>query len=365
LKDGRIVFSRFRSGFFDAESNLWELRLNRETGAASAKPVRLTNLPGIDVRELTATADGKSVFFLKASSQGQVYVGEFDARAIRLIRPRQITHGEATHWPTGWTPDSRAVLFTSDLDGSWDIYKQSLDKSEPEPLVSSPDFKVDPRLSPDGKWILFTTVPRAEAYEADSAPTPVVKRIPASGGPVQFVASAHSSLEASHQLYRCGRTIDSCVWTDISADQKQLVFYAFDPINGIGQRRAAVSLDLDPWNYDISPDGSLLAWTASESDSPLGVIRIFSFKDGKTRDLKIEGWTTLNCCDWAVNGKGFFVSSGGRTGTTLLYIDLQGHARPILHLNYPTSWGVPSPDGRYLAILGGTQDRNVWTMENF
>jgi len=365
VKDERIIFSRFRSYFFDADSDLWELHLNKETGAASGKPVRLTNLPGVDVRELTATADGKSLFYLKANSQGQVYVGEFDARAIRLVGLRQLTHGEATHWPTGWTPDSRAVLFTSDQNGFWDIYKQSLEKNEPEPLVLSSDFKLDPRLSPDGKWILFTTVPLSEAGEADSASTAIVKRIPASGGPVQFVASAHRQLGPSSGLYRCGRTIDSCVWTEISEDQKQLVFYVFDPVAGVGQRRAAVSLDLDPWNYDVSPDGSLLAWNTSEPDSPFGAIRIFSFKDGKTRDLKIEGWTNFKSFDWAVNGKGFFVSSSGRAGSTLLYIDLQGRAHPISYLNYPNSWGVPSPDGRRVAILGGTQDRNVWMMENF
>ena len=28
-------------------------------------------------------------------------------------------------------------------------------------------------------------------------------------------------------------------------------------------------------------------------------------------------------------------------------------------------WGAPSPDGRHLAILGGTQDSNVWMLENF
>jgi len=27
--------------------------------------------------------------------------------------------------------------------------------------------------------------------------------------------------------------------------------------------------------------------------------------------------------------------------------------------------GIPFPDGRYLALVGGTSDRNVWMAENF
>jgi Tol biopolymer transport system component len=339
--------------------------VNKENGAASGKPVRLTNVPGVDMRELTATGDGKSVFFLAARSQAQVYVAEFDPKAIRLIRPRQITHGEATHWPTAWTPDSEAVLFSSNLNGTWDIFKQALNKGEPETLIADSEFKVDPRLSPDGKWILYTSVPLTDAYEADSAPTPVVKRIPVSGGPAQFVASAHRPLGANGNLYRCGRAVDSCVWSEISDDRKHLVFHGFDPVAGIGPPRTAISLDLDPWGYDISPDGSLLAWTASLGDSPLSLIRVFSFKNGKTKDLNIQGWSGFSSFDWAGTGKGFFVSSSGRAGCTLLYIDLQGRARPLLHLDYPGTWGVSSPDGRYVALKGGTQDRNVWMMENF
>jgi len=53
-------------------------------------------------------------------------------------------------------------------------------------------------------------------------------------------------------------------------------------------------------------------------------------------------------------------------GSTLLHVDLQGRAQVLWHQDYyPQTWGAPSPDGRHLAILGGTQDRNVWMLENF
>jgi hypothetical protein len=28
-------------------------------------------------------------------------------------------------------------------------------------------------------------------------------------------------------------------------------------------------------------------------------------------------------------------------------------------------WGIPSPDGKHLALLSGSFDSNVWMLENF
>ena len=50
----------------------------------------------------------------------------------------------------------------------------------------------------------------------------------------------------------------------------------------------------------------------------------------------------------------------------LLYVDLEGRATSLWQQkgSYGT-WGVPSPDGSKLAILGTTVDQNVWMLENF
>jgi hypothetical protein len=48
-----------------------------------------------------------------------------------------------------------------------------------------------------------------------------------------------------------------------------------------------------------------------------------------------------------------------------MHIDLQGNVRPLWKTAYSDTWAMPSPDGRHLAIMGGTQDRNAWMLENF
>jgi hypothetical protein len=77
--------------------------------------------------------------------------------------------------------------------------------------------------------------------------------------------------------------------------------------------------------------------------------------------------TPLLSLDWTADGKGFFISSNP-TGhlSTLLYVDLAGNAHPLLQLrNFQASWGVPSHDGKHVAIAEPTMECNAWMVKNF
>jgi hypothetical protein len=51
---------------------------------------------------------------------------------------------------------------------------------------------------------------------------------------------------------------------------------------------------------------------------------------------------------------------------TLLYVGLDGKASVLRQQKGADDiLGVPSPDGRHLAILGMTRTRDAWLMENF
>ena len=70
--------------------------------------------------------------------------------------------------------------------------------------------------------------------------------------------------------------------------------------------------------------------------------------------------------DWAADGKSFFVSSESPTSTTLLHVDLEGHATPLW--DQPggfRTYAISAPNGRELAIMGMTSSSNVWMIENF
>ena len=93
---------------------------------------------------------------------------------------------------------------------------------------------------------------------------------------------------------------------------------------------------------------------------------MLSLRGDPDRDIVVKGWAGFNAVNWAPDGKSFFVSSQSPTSSTLLHVDMEGHATPLW--DQRGSWriyGVPSPNGREIAIAGITIDSNVWMMENF
>ena len=181
-----------------------------------------------------------------------------------------------------------------------------------------------------------------------------------SGGPSQFVLTAQGYI--GHQCARAPTTL--CLVGERVGDQKQLVFTAFDPVKGRGREVTRMATDRrSVYNWSMSPDGSQVAIVVPPGENR---IRLLPLAGGEPRDLIVKGWYGFRSVDWAPDGKGFYVGSSSLRGATLLYIDLKGDVRPVCEQkgNFRT-WGVPSPDGRHLAILGYTVDSNVWMLENF
>ena len=71
--------------------------------------------------------------------------------------------------------------------------------------------------------------------------------------------------------------------------------------------------------------------------------------------------------DWAPDGRAFYVGSGSPQGETLLYADLKGNAKVLWQFKGAgfAIAGVPSPDGRYVAMLGSPMNSNLWMLEGF
>lgn len=359
MPDGRFFVALGESPPNESDTNLWELKVSKRTGEPSGKPQKITNWAGFSTLNFSASADGKRVSLLRASFQSHVFLGELKEGGTRLETPKLLTRDEHADLPFAWTADSRAVIFQSNRNGQVDIFKQALDSESAELAAGGPGDKFSARVSSDGKWLLFGIAPR------EAAPGTIVRLMRArlAGGAAEPLTEARGL-----EYFACTKLPSKlCVMTERGTDQKRIVFTELDPEKGRGAVLA--TLEADPaitYRYGLSPDGREMALVKARRTE--GQIRLLPLKGGAEGQIKVKGWTDLNSLDWAPSGKGLYVTSQSPTGPTLLYIDRQGNVRPLWKQkgSFATwGWAIPSPDGRYLAILGEATNSNAWMIEWF
>jgi Tol biopolymer transport system component/predicted Ser/Thr protein kinase len=362
LPDGRVVYSLGENRATASDNcNLWEVRVNAATGAPVEQPRRLTNWAGFNLDHLSATSDGK-VVFQKSTTHFNVYIGELQNGNTKLTPPRKLTLNEGINTPTDWTSDSKAVVFESDRNGHWGIYKQELNRDSAETLVTS-DSPLAARTSPDGKWILYNSTPNDNVNSPNSSSsTPLrLMRIPVTGGPPELVLT-----DRMNNVW-CARSPSTlCAFADQTPDRKEIVFTAFDPIRGKGHELARFATD---------PNADYVGWSLSPYGTRIAIIKtggnhVYMIPlDGSTvRDLTVAGWSGFNTFCWSVDSKGFFIGNtrGEGLDSNLLFVDLNGKPHPLWHQkSAPFTWGVPSWDGRHLAVLGAEFNGNMWMIESF
>jgi hypothetical protein len=161
-----------------------------------------------------------------------------------------------------------------------------------------------------------------------------------------------------------GRT-DICVIGRIR--DKTLTFYRFDHTKGEGAEAGRMAFDTRLYpSFAVSPDGSKIAVL-----NPAGIgnrIRLIPLEGGSTSELEVPGRRQLTDLCWAPDGKGWFVSSvTPANGEYLLHVGLRGESQVLYEQPQDgrDTWGDPSPDGKHLAFLRWTAERNVWMIDDF
>jgi hypothetical protein len=255
--------------------------------------------------------------------------------------------------PNGWTVDSHEVLFTSNRDETWGIYRQPLTGGPALPVLIDKTGEFGfPRPSPDGRWLLI------ERPSPGSAPGTHhdLLRVPMTGGPEELIA----------------KDIDR--WPDCAAPPSQLcayskkennqfIFTSFDP--QLKERRELGRFTfIDPkgfYDWSLSPDATRIAILQLATSN----LYLLNLKTQILQRIIIKHWNNFVTLDWAADGKGLFMCSL-QPGAVLLHIDLLGNAHVLWephgeHMVY----ALPSPDGKHAAMPFVSADVNVWMMENF
>ena len=359
--DGRLIFSLAEPDPNVNDSNLWEVRLDPRTGKPGNKPIRITNWVDFSFASPTLTADGKRLAFVKWNFQTNVYVAELKSGGTKVTTPRRLTLDDRSDWPNAWTSDSRAVIFFSDRNGSNQVFKQNIDEQTAETVVAGPGQAWMPRMSPDGMSMLYLAAkPNYLPRQSTDELSRVMRVRPGEDTPelvmeVPRLANYACPLPPS----------DVCFVGQMSQDGQKLIFSAFDPLTG--KAHEVLTVGVHPGgvrHWMPSPDGSRLVF--SEFNTLEGRIRLLSLRGDPDRDLVVKGWAGFNSVDWAADGKSLFVSSQSPTSSTLLRVDLEGHATPLWDQRGASRiYAIAAPNGRELAIAGMASGNNVWMIENF
>jgi len=352
--DGRILFaSRANPASEGNNEDLRSIRVDESTGKATEEPQHVTHGTGT-IGGINVTSDGKRLVLWRTNSHDQAFISEFDARTRKWTTPRRLTLDANGNQATAWLPDSETVVFVSNRNGTWRLFKQAIDETTADVLVEGHGLYL-PRLSADGSQVIYGSQPDPAKPDAPVS----LMRLPLAGGPPHLVVR-----DVGIGNYQCARWPSTlCIFDKPQGNE--LILFSFDPERGVGSELLRSSGGRRNWI--LSPDGRTLA------DFPGGghTIRFYSVKNGVAKEEKtitLNEWWIPNG-DWTSDGKGLLVPSITPAGTpVILEVNRAGKASVVLEgsANMEFEYVIHAPDGRH-GILGAAVpgDDNVWMVDNF
>ena len=372
-QNGRLIYAVSEPQPNQYDSNLWELWFDPQTGRSKGTPRRLTDWTGFYFMNPELTADGKRFVFLDRKGQSDVYLAELANGGTELKTPQRLTLDERLDWPGGWSLDGKTVFLYSDRNGNFDVYKQGVDERNADPIVTGPEEKWAPQISPDGKWVLYMQWPAAGTGTTSGSGK--LMRVPLSGGPPEAVMDIKGRPDSSsssdpldtvggYPSFRCPTHANTgCVLAEADETGEQVIFTSFDPAAGRKTELAKIPANRDLARWDLSPDGTRVA--LSTFDYKAADVEVIPLNGAAPQKLSVMPWTELAAVAWAADGKSLFLASYSSRGTSIIRSELTGSPKILLK----TSWDIfslsPSPDGRYLGFGPVLYNANAWTIPSF
>jgi Tol biopolymer transport system component len=353
VADGRILYAyREDPASERSDEGVYSIRVDERTGKATSQPQAVTSGQG-RVGGLSVTSDGKQLVLWRENTQPQAFIVEFEAGSPRLkLSRRRLTLDANGNIAEAWTSDSKAVLFVSNRNGTWRLFKQNIDETTAEVLVEGRSIFL-PRLSADGAQVLYLAASRPDDA---SVPASLMSKSLA-GGPPHLVLQEKGIIKN----YQCARAPSQlCIFSKLVGANH--IFVSFDLEHGPGRELTRIT-NFTETNWTLSPDGRKLAIFLNRHQ-----IRFLSLDTGVARDVSIDNWPLQNG-DWSADGKSIFVPSVTSKGTpVILEANEAGKAEVVLEGDANTAfwWMIQSPDGRYGMLVAEIPgDNNAWMVKNF
>jgi Tol biopolymer transport system component len=193
------------------------------------------------------------------------------------------TAPSAAPTPPAAPPPTERVVYSSLRPGNWDVFYFPDLGAEPRRLTDHPGLDYDAALSPDGRWVVFTSERRGnpDLYAID------LQALQAGSMPAPRLLVESDALEDQAAFSSDGRTLAFVGTAHGSADIYVLPF-APNAAQPIASARRLTETDAGEFRPDFSPDGTKIAFT-SDRDTPAYGHPMFSFTRQREGDLYVMG----------------------------------------------------------------------------
>jgi Tol biopolymer transport system component/DNA-binding winged helix-turn-helix (wHTH) protein len=354
--DGRLIFTQGEPAPNQSDSNLWWLELNH------AKPIGTPHRLTLDtgwINAISLSADKKRLAVLRQFQQPEIYLTQVEA-GNKVDNPQLLTLDDRGDLPYAWTPDSQQIIFMSKRTGPYSIFRQDIHQTIPEMVVSGAPAAQLPRLTPDGKSVLYLVHPMAGQTPGNVS----LMRVSLWGGSSTLVLASPNL--GNHQCAQSPSKV--CLYNEAGEDG--IIFWNFDPVKGKGDRVLSEKVIEQHSNWSLSADGSMLAVVQRKKTDSTPEIRFFNLSTSTSEEQQFPMTDCLGIptVDWAPDGKSAWsvCRSSVDEKFVLMNIDRQGRMHQAWKPDWPEmSSAIPSPDGKYLAISKATGTANVWMLEHF
>ena len=348
----KLQFSRADLPPGQGDTNIWELPLNSRTALPTGPPVRLTS--GTDRRfPASASGDGKKILYGRGGNDPDVYLADIEDKAGHLANYRRFTLDDRKDMPYGWTADSRSVIFISNRDGAYHIFRQDIDKTTPEVVVGGNESSLIARMNPAQDGVMYL----ASADSGHKTPPFRLMEQPLAGGEARKILEG-----AMISNFQCAFLPSRvCLVSDTPAPCL-LVIYQFDEQTGAKKELVrAQENDCFYFNWTLSRDGKYLAIARISGGRGPTVIHIREIASGRTFDLPLPAGVGAQYLDWAADSSSLWMCTVSGDDMRMVRMDLTGKITSSFDPKQPDlGYGIPSPDGKHLAILQGSPRANAW-----
>lgn len=357
LPDGHVAYRLAQPGTGVRECSYWELAVDKATAKPVANPEEVTGWLPECPSSISLTADGNHFAVLRDLDQYTIYTADLAFRKTRLNGLKRLTFDESRNIPSGWTSDNKTLIFISDRNGPREIFRQSVDEGPAQAIFTQPGIGGAARLTPDTSSILY--ILREPGLSRLTHKKLMRTGLAGGSDPQELLSGSFVDGGA-----RCARPPSSlCMIADRSPDRRQIIFKSLDPSNGHSRELVTFSSDSSrdlEYFWDLSPDGTRLAVLNSKDPA----IHFLSLGGQPSREITLNGWHGLGYVSWMPDGQRIVVGEQENCCASLLSVGVGGDVQILWKQEGAVAIsGIPSPDGRRIAIWLWTMNGNFWIFD--